>query len=115
MEAIQLDVPEQSAAALPLQELIYRYMSMWHEADPELRRSRIEKLWSPDAVNYVRTFAFRGHDAIESRVRDAHTKWVKQGGYVFEASGSAYGLKNGVKFSWVMVPKDGGAPEGRGC
>jgi hypothetical protein len=80
-----------------------------------LRRSRIEKLWAPDAVNYVRTFAFRGHDAIESRVADAYNKWVAQGGYVFQPVGNTFGLKNGVKFSWVMVPASGGEPQGRGC
>ena len=106
--------PADPHPAVDVQELIYRYVSLWNEHDPALRRQRIEKLWVPDGAHVWRLGEERGYAALEARVIRSYDQWIAAGKYVFQAAADAVRQHNGVRFSWLMVPTDGGAPEGRG-
>ena len=112
--------PEQaqlSAAnpALDVQELIYRYVSLWNEHDPVLRRQRIEKLWVPDGAHFWRLGEERGYAALEARVIRSYDKWVAGGKYRFKPAAESVRQHNGIKFSWLMVSTRDESLEGRGC
>ncbi len=45
-----------------VETFIERYISMWHESDPERRRQIVRSLWAEDAANYTRNSAAHGID-----------------------------------------------------
>jgi hypothetical protein len=82
--------------------LIERYVSMWNEGDGEARRRLIETVWTPDGANFTKSNGWRGYEALEARVRGAHEKWVRDGGYVFRARGTE-AHHGAARFVWEMV------------
>ncbi|GJJ00802.1 hypothetical protein RugamoR64_13400 [Duganella rhizosphaerae] len=88
--------------------LAERYAAVWNEENALRRRQQIATLWNADAVHYVQERELRGHAALESRVIEAHEKWVAQAGYLFKSVGQVASLHNSVKFNWIMLPKNGG-------
>lgn len=91
-----------------LTSVVNRYMAVWNEPDPTIRRKRIQELWPEDGATCHRLLDARGYDAIEARVREAHEKWVRDGGYVFRARPNVVGHHNVAKFNWEMIPAKGG-------
>lgn len=91
-----------------LTKLAERYVAVWNERDAGQRRQQIAALWAEDGVHYVQSREARGYAALEARVTEAHEKWVAQAGYLFRAVDNAAGLRNCVKFNWIMLPKAGG-------
>src|SRR5215813_3809038 len=90
--------------------VVDKYIAIWHEPDSALRRQRIVELWTPDGVTSHRLLHCQGYEAIEERVANAHDKWVRTGGYVFQSRQNVVGHHNVGKFNWVMVPAGGGEP-----
>lgn len=91
-----------------LDSFIARYVSMWHEPDPQRRAEIVRGLWREDAENVTRKFVVRGLDEITARVTHAHEEWVASKGFVFEPTGNSDCHHNVVKFFWKMCPKAGG-------
>jgi hypothetical protein len=91
-----------------LNELMDRYMALWHEPDAEQRRKRIAELWVEDGVQFTSQNAYHGYKELEGRVESAHEQFVKQGGFVFKLAGAPQAHHNAVKFNWEMVPASGG-------
>ena len=91
-----------------LDELVDRYIAVWHEPDAELRRTRIAELWVGDGVQFTRSLEIRGYKALEERVEAAHEEFVQTGGFVFRRSSDVEGHHNALKFHWEMVPAGGG-------
>jgi hypothetical protein len=91
-----------------LTDLAERYAAVWNERDAVQRHKQIAALWTEDAVHYVQEREVRGHAALETRVTEAHEKWVVQAGYLFQFVGTVASLHNSVKFNWIMLPKVGG-------
>ena len=91
-----------------LNELVDRYIAVWHEPDAERRRKRIAELWVEDGVQFTRSREFRGYQALEERVEAAHEEFVKTGGFVFRQSGDVNEHHNALMFRWEMVPFTGG-------
>lgn len=91
-----------------VEKLAERYVAVWNETDPEVRRRAIVELWVPEGVHYVRTLVARGYDELEQRIVGSHEKNVRDGGYRFRSSKNAQALRNAVKFNWEMVPAAGG-------
>ena len=89
-------------------ELADRYVALWNETDAGARRDAIATLWVPEGEHYVRTLQVKGHAALEQRVTGSHEKNVRDGGFLFRATGDAQLLQNTVMFHWEMVPADGG-------
>ena len=97
-----------------LDTFVERYVSMWHEPDPERRRSIVSALWADDAENFTSTLAVRGIDQVVERVARAHERWVVIGGFVFRSAGDIDSHHHLIKFFWEMLPKAGGPVVGRG-
>jgi SnoaL-like domain len=80
-----------------------RYVDIWNEPDPQLRRKAIEDLWAPDGANYTDSIAAVGHDALEARVTRAYEAYVGTGEYRFRLAKAPAGHHNAVKIDWEMV------------
>lgn len=104
-----------------LARLTEQYVALWNEADPALRRKRLEELWAvggtqvltdpPQAIREAAAeIAFpvpyldvRGHDALEARVTRAYEMFLAPGEYVFSPLGSAVRLAGQlVGLGWAM-------------
>ncbi|MEI9421004.1 hypothetical protein O7A70_07480 [Mesorhizobium sp. Cs1299R1N1] len=90
-----------------VQQLADRYVAVWNETDDERRRQAIADLWAPEGEHYVGTQEVRGYAALEKRIVDSHTKWVRNGGYRFRAAKDIRALHDVVTFHWEMVPRNG--------
>ena len=91
-----------------LNELVDRYIAVWHEPDAERRSKRIAELWVEDGVQFTRSHEIRGYTALEERAEAAHKEFVKTGGFVFRRSSDVKGHHNALTFQWEMVPAGGG-------
>jgi hypothetical protein len=85
-----------------------RYVNIWNEPDDLRRRETIQALWQEDAHHLARTLEAVGHDGIESRVRNAYQKWVKEKGCLFRLRDGVDGHHGTVKLRWEMLPVVGG-------
>jgi len=106
-------------------ELVDRYVDLWNEPDPDLRRRAIAALWTSDGAHVLvppqelrdaaraigfptMTLEVRGHDELAFRVATAQHDFVAAGGFRFRSRGDAERLGAVVKFHWEMVPAGGG-------
>jgi len=106
-----LNHPEQTpmnAVNTNFAELADRYVALWNLTDAGARRDAIASLWVPEGEHYVRTLQVKGYAALEQRVIGSHEKNVRDGGFVFSATGDAQLLRDTVMFHWQMVPAAGG-------
>jgi len=79
-----------------------RYVAVWNEPDPVVRRRLVEELWVPNGANFTKSNEWRGYEALEARVRGAHEKWVRDGSCIFRTR-AADGHHGVVRFVWDMV------------
>jgi hypothetical protein len=56
-----------------------RYLAVWSEPDPGLRRRAIADLWAPDCAEFVEGTQFRGHDELGTRIAEAYQAFVASG------------------------------------
>jgi hypothetical protein len=80
-----------------------RYIAVWNEPDPELRRKAITELFSANAVHLTPSQEIHGHEQLEVRIATAYEKWVEPGEHVFRAVPNANGHHDAVRFNWHMV------------
>jgi hypothetical protein len=102
------------------QDLVERYIGLWNQPSPEVRRTLIHELWREDGEHVLqapiemrevaRRLGFaeagleaRGYAALEARVTRAYEDFVAPGKYVFRAKPNAERLRDHVKFNWEMV------------
>jgi hypothetical protein len=90
------------------QELADRYVAVWNETDPAVRRKSIAELWTREGQHYARTLEARGYDELEKRITGSHVKNVRGGGYRFRANNNAQALRDVVTFGWEMLAVAGG-------
>ena len=112
-------------------ELVSRYVAVWNQPDAELRRKGIGDLWAKDGAHVLQppqemrqaaaglgfpspVLEARGHDELEARVTRAYEEFVAPGNFTFKPRENADRLGNVIKFTWEMVPSDGGAVAGVG-
>jgi hypothetical protein len=91
-----------------LNQLVNRYIALWHEPNVELRRQSITELWVEDGAQFTRLREIRGYQALVERVSTAYEKFVKTEGFLFRLSSDVDAHHNAVKFTWEMVPAGGG-------
>src|SRR5215472_537393 len=123
--------PENAMTDIDPHELVSRYVAVWNQADAELRRKAIHDLWAKDGGHVLQppqemrqaaaglgfpapVLEARGHDELEVRVTRAYEEFVAPGNFTFQPRDNADRLGNVVKFTWEMVPSDGGAAAGAG-
>ena len=86
-----------------LDEFARRYIAVWNEPDPAVRRKQIAELFADDADHYTPSVHAHGHAALDERIISAYTRWVLAGEYRFEAVPGANGHHDAVRFTWHMV------------
>src|SRR5579871_2807908 len=91
-----------------IKELVERYVNIWNEPDGERRRRTVHDLWQEDARHLARAIEAFGHDGIETRVRTAYEKWVKEKGNIFRLRDGVDGHHDTIKLRWEMLPAAGG-------
>lgn len=91
-----------------VEKFVDRYIAVWNEPDPTVRRTAIAGLWAEDGVEFTESAEHRGHQALEARITEAHEQLVRQGGFVFRAAGDAVGHHDAIRFTTYMVPAAGG-------
>jgi hypothetical protein len=126
-----LDIPGEDVAVVDPASLAERYVALWNEPDPDVRRTIIRGLWAPagehvlDPPQELRqpahalgfeapTLEVRGYAAIETRAVRAYEEFVAPGQYVFRPRDNAARLYNIVKFNWEMVSTATGEVAGVG-
>ncbi len=80
--------------------LIERYVALWNEHDPALRRAAVEALWAPDGQMVNRVRRYEGHAAVEEGVTRSYEAFVARG-YRFEAD-AWRAHHDALLFLWVM-------------
>ena len=91
-----------------INEFVDRYVNIWNEPDAQRRRQAIRDLWQTDARHLARAIEAFGHDGIETRVRTAYEKWVKEKGNIFRLRDGVDSHHNTIKLRWEMLPAAGG-------
>ena len=91
-----------------INEFVGRYVNIWNEPDAAQRRRTIRDLWQADARHLARSIEAFGHDGIETRVRTAYEKWVKEKGNIFRLRDGVDGHHGTIKLRWEMLPAGGG-------
>lgn len=83
-------------------KLADRYIAVWNEPDPQIRRKLIDELWAEDGAYHNRLFTVWGRDMIENIVAAAHAEYSARG-FTFKSQNGSYGHHNGVRVGWVLV------------
>jgi len=91
-----------------IKQFVDRYIDIWNEPDDAARRQTIRDLWQEDARHLARTLEAIGHAGIETRVKNAYDKWVKEKGNVFRLRDGVDGHHGTIKLRWDMLPAAGG-------
>ena len=86
-----------------LQDFTNRYVAIWNEADANRRRIGIKAFWAVDGSHFTPTRAFRGHDQLEERVKEAYQEFVHDKGFTFHLHGVPSGHHRIVKYLWKMI------------
>ncbi|QWF80327.1 nuclear transport factor 2 family protein [Amycolatopsis sp. CA-230715] len=93
---------------LDMDHLADRYVSVWNEPDPVVRKETVAALWAADGTEITETATYRGHQAIEGRIAEAHESLVREDGFVFRYAGDALGHHDAIRFTTHMLPATGG-------
>jgi hypothetical protein len=84
-------------------EFADRYVALWNETDPDLRRQRVVELYAPDGTYvFYRRDPVHGHQAIINQLAYTHELYDPMG-YVFRSAHNAIGHHNLIRLNWVMV------------
>ncbi len=86
-------------------DLVQRYLEVWNETDPYIRLAAVECLWTDDG-RYVDPLAtVTGHAQIADLIGAVQQQAP---GHVFRLLDGIDAHHNLARFSWELVPKDGG-------
>jgi hypothetical protein len=85
-----------------------QYVDVWNEPDPDVREATIRRLWADDAVEFIESNEYRGHDQLFTRVAAAYEEFVGGAGMLFRSAGDVVGHHDLVVFTLTMGPADGG-------
>ncbi|GAA1705445.1 nuclear transport factor 2 family protein [Fodinicola feengrottensis] len=91
-----------------IKALVDSYAAVWNEGDPAARRKAIAHLWADDGVEVLPSGEIHGHQALETRIREAYEQFVAGGGFVFRVAADVMAHHDAVTFTTQMVPAGGG-------
>lgn len=108
-----MDTADERAAtsvsqAVPLNELVERYVALWNDPDPASRRAAVCGLWVEDGVNFTSSLEARGYSALEARITRAHERYVATGEHRFRPGAEVQSHHGAAKLRWEMVRTDTG-------
>jgi hypothetical protein len=84
-----------------------RYLAVWSEPDPGLRRQAIGDLWAQDGAEFVEGVQFRGHGELDARIAEAYQAFVGSGKYIVTSAGDATGHHDIVTFTIQLISSGG--------
>jgi hypothetical protein len=90
-----------------VETFVQRFVNVWNEKDPGLRRLAIESPWAKDGRHYMGAHDVGGHDALEARVTASHQRNVAEGGGWFRPASAIQTLPGVVKFRWDLARRSG--------
>ena len=93
---------------LNIEEFVRRYLAVWNEPDPAVRRRNIAELWTEDAVQHLESTEYRGHQELEPRVAEAYQTFVAAGGFVFVSAGAPVAHHDTAVLRINMIPAGAG-------
>jgi hypothetical protein len=76
-----------------------RYIAVWNETDPELRRALLTKLWTESGTYVDPLMQGAGHEEIEALIGGVHRQFP---GCRFALTGRPDGYGDRVRFSWEL-------------
>jgi SnoaL-like protein len=85
--------------------LVHRYLAVWNESDPDLRRAAIAAVWADDGGYVDPLAAVTGHDEISALIGQVQAQVP---GHVFRLLGDVDAHHNVSRFAWELVPAGGG-------
>lgn len=88
-------------------QIAERYLAVWGEADPELRRKAVAELWAVDGEELVEDVRFRGHAELTARVAEAYQEFVVGRGFTVTSAGDLAGHHDLVTLT-VRLTTDAG-------
>jgi hypothetical protein len=88
---------------IDINDFVARYVAVWNEPEPAVRRKAIADLWAPDGVELTEENHYQGYEALEDRVTHAYQEFVGKGGFVFEAAGKPLSHHDAISFTTNMV------------
>lgn len=91
-----------------LTNFTHDYVAVWNEPNPDVREAAICRLWAQDAVEFIETNEYRGHDQLVARVAAAYEEFVGGAGMLFSSAGDVVGHHGLVRFTVTMGPAEGG-------
>ena len=89
-------------------DVVSRYLAVWSEPDPGLRRRAITGLWAPDGAEFVEAAQFRGHQELEARITAAHQAFVASGTHTVVSAGDVTAHHDIVTFTIQLAVAGGG-------
>jgi hypothetical protein len=101
--------------AIPLEELVERYVAIWNDPDPAARKAAIPHLWIENGANFTSSIEARGYPALEARIAGAHDRYVATGEHRFRSSGEVQAHHGAARLRWEMVRTDSGEVAASGC
>ncbi|MEV0182747.1 hypothetical protein AB0I54_26115 [Streptomyces sp. NPDC050625] len=109
--------------AIDPQSLSERYIGVWNEPDPEIRRKTVHDLWVEDGLHILRppqdmhdtavglgfstaVLEARGHEEVYARVERAYEEFVAPGTYCFRIQQAPRLLRDVVTFRWESFHRE---------
>ena len=83
--------------------IVDRYLTVWSEPAPELRRRAIAALWTDDGVEFVEGAQFRGREQLDTRIAEAYQEFVGSGKYTVTSADDATSQGDLVTFTIQLV------------
>lgn len=83
--------------------IVDRYLSIWNEADADVRRTKIDQVFTPEATYIDPTIVANGADAINEYVANSQPNFT---GMLFSHE-AILTHHDAVHFSWQVGPKGG--------
>jgi hypothetical protein len=91
-----------------MDEVVRRYVAVWNEPDPGLRRDAVAGLWAEDGAQFVESAQFCGREELEARVAGAYKEFVESGGFTVASADDAVGHHDAVTFTIQLISGSGG-------
>jgi hypothetical protein len=88
-------------------DLVDRYVAVWNQLDPTIRRAEIAQLWSQKGMLIRARSVSVGHAAIEAAATRAFDAHVGKG-RVASSTNSTHAHHDLVKFGWKLASADDG-------
>jgi hypothetical protein len=85
-----------------LSELADRYIALWNERDPELRRTLVREIWTEDARYVDPLGQADGQGAIDATIAGAQGQFP---GFTFRLGGAVDEHHGVARFTWELAPE----------